>query len=134
MGQIAAREADNREREIAIKVQANALDVLGRVHNELGNKKTALEYFNQALSLHKSIGNRVGELTSVMSISMAYQRIGDYQKSLTFSEQGAALAGELGDHAREGSAFNNLCVLYQDMGDFKRAIDYCNRALEIRHT
>jgi CHAT domain-containing protein len=133
VGQIAMQEADKTEREIAIKSQANALDVLGRVHNELGDKKKALEYFNQALPLHKSIGNRVGELTSLMSISESYQFMGDYKKSLTFAEQAAALASELGDHVREGTTFNNLCVLYERIGEFKRALDYCNRALEIRH-
>lgn len=133
VGQIAVTEADTAERKIAIKVQANALDILGRVHNELGDKKKALEYFNQALPLHKSIGNRPGELTSLINISMAYQYMGDYKKSLTFTEQAAALATELGDHAREGSVFNNLCVLHEGMGEFKRALDYCNRALEVRH-
>ena len=133
VGQIATREADKDEREIAIKVEANALDILGRVHNELGDKKKALEYFNQALPLHKSIGNRAGELTSLFSISMSYQYIGDFKKSLTFAEQAGTLARELGDHAKEGSVFNNLCVIHEDMGEFKRALDYCTRALEIRH-
>ena len=132
-GQLAAQQADKAEREIAIKVHANALDVLGRVHNELGNKKQALEYFNQALPLHQSIGNRVGELTSLISISMSYQYMGDFKKSLAVADQAAALASELGDHVREGSIFNNLCVVHEDIGEFKRALDYCNRALEIRH-
>ena len=134
MGQLAVQEADKAEREIALKTQANALDVLGRVHNEFGDKKKALEYLNQALALHKSNGNRVGQLTSIMSISMSYQYMGDYKKSLTFAEQSAALANELGDRSREGSAFNNLCVLHEDLGEFKRALDYCKRSLEIRHS
>jgi CHAT domain-containing protein len=132
-GQIAVQQADPAEREIAIKAQANALDILGRVNNEMGDKKKALEYINQALALHRSLGNRVGELTSLISISMSYQYLGDYKKSLTFAEQAAALATALGDHTREGTSFNNLCVLYEDLGDYKRALDYCNRALDIRH-
>lgn len=133
IAQLAGRDADKADREIAIKVQANALDILGRVHNELANKKKALEYFNQALTLHKSIGNRVGELTSLMNISMSYQYMGDHKQSLVIAEQAATLASELGDHSKEGSIFNNLCVIHEDMGEFKRALDYCNRALEIRH-
>jgi len=132
VAQIAAREADAAERDLVIKVQANALDNLGRVHNELGDKKKGLEYFNQALALHKSIGNKVGELTSSMGISMSYQYIGDYKKSLTFAVQAATIASELGDHVREGAIFNNLCVLHEDIGEFKQALDYCNRSLEVR--
>ncbi len=133
IGEIAVREADKAEREIAIKAQANAFDSLGRVHNELGDKMKALEYFNQALALHRSSGNKVGELTSIMNISMSYEYIGDYKKSLAFTEQAAALAGKLGDHAREGSIFNNLCVLHEGLGEFKQALDDCKRAIEIRH-
>jgi CHAT domain-containing protein len=133
VGQIAAAEADKADREIVVKVQANALDSLGRVHNELGDKRKALDYFNQALALHKSIGNRVGELTSLMNISMAHQYMGDYKKSLAVSEQAGALARELGDQVRGASILNNLCVIHEDIGEFKRALDYCNRALEVRH-
>ena len=133
VSQIAGAEADPADREIVTKVQANALDSLGRVHNELGDKRKALDYFNQALALHKSIGNRVGELTSLMNISMAYQYMGDYKKSLAVSEQAGALARELGDQVRGASILNNLCVIHEDIGEFKRALDYCNRALEVRH-
>ena len=62
------------------------------------------------------MGNKTGQLTSLMSISMAYQYIGDYKQSFTFAEQAGALARELGDHAAEGSVFNNLCVLHEDIG------------------
>jgi tetratricopeptide (TPR) repeat protein len=39
VSQIAAQQADKAEREIVIKVQAYALDVVGRVHNEFGDKR-----------------------------------------------------------------------------------------------
>jgi CHAT domain-containing protein len=133
VSKIAAQQGDKAEREIVVKVQAYALDVLGRVHNEFGDKRKALEYFNQSVALHKSIGNRPGELNGLMRMSNAYQQIGDYQQALSLAQQAVALAAELGDHAREGSGFNNLCVLYEDMGEFKRALDYCTRALDIRH-
>ena len=132
LAKIGINEAVPEERTKAIKVEANALDILGRVHNELGDKKKALECFNEALPLHKSIGNRAGELTSLTNISQAYQYMGDFQKALAFAEQAGALAKELGDHLQEGSTFNNICVIQEDLGDFKRALDYCNRALAIR--
>ncbi len=129
----ATSEAEKQERYFAVKVEANALDILGRVHNEFGDKKKALEYLNQALPLHKSIADRAGELTSLTSISMAYQYMGDFQKALAVAAQASALAKELGDHAKEGSIFNNICVIHENLGDFKRALDYCSQALTLRH-
>lgn len=133
VAQAAAKEADNEERTVAVKVEANALDVMGRVHNELGDKKKALEYFNQALPLHKSIGNRQGELTSVTGISTAYQYMGDFQRALTVAEEASRIAKELGDQAKAGLIFNNICVIHENLGDLKQALDYCCRALAIRH-
>ena len=133
VSQAAAKEANQEERTLAVKIQGNALNAMGHVYTEMGDKKKALEYFNQALPLHKSISNRQGELISINNISMTYGYMGDYQKALTFAEEAAALAKELGDYAMEGSIFNNMCVIHDDLGEFKEALDYCNRALAIRH-
>jgi CHAT domain-containing protein/tetratricopeptide (TPR) repeat protein len=128
-----AKQGDKSDWHAAVKVEANAFDILGRVHNELGDKRKALEYFNQALPLHKSIGDRAGELASTVNISMAYQYMGDFQQALAIAEQASAIAEELGDFAKQGTIFNNMCVLHENLGDLKRALDYCNRALAVRH-
>ena len=132
LAETAVSESNEEERKGAIKVQAVALGVAGGVHNHFGDKKKALEYFERALPLQRSIGNRSGELYSISDIAMAYQYMGDVQKALTFSNQALAMAKELGDHGKEGVVLNNICTLLDRMGNYKQAIDYCNQAVAIR--
>ena len=132
LAEIATAEAKEDERKDAVKVHASALATAGGVHNHFGDKKKALEYFERALALHKSIGNRTGELYAISDIAMAYQYMGDIQKALPLSNAALAMAKELGDHAKEGVLLNNICTLNDRLGNYKQAIDYCNQALSNR--
>jgi tetratricopeptide (TPR) repeat protein len=128
----ATTEGDADQRMTAIKVEAMALNIMGRIHNEFGDKKKAIELFNRALPLQKSINDRSGEVFTLSIMASAYQYMGDMQKALGFYEESAAIAKELNDHAKEGTIFNNVCALYDSVGDYKQALDYCNRALVVR--
>jgi CHAT domain-containing protein/tetratricopeptide (TPR) repeat protein len=129
----ASNESNEEKRKLAIRVHAFALDMAGQVQNQLGDKKKALEYLYQALPLHKSAGDRTGELYTIGRIATAYQYMGDFQKALTLSREAITIAKELGDQAKEGTLLNNLCVLYEDLGNAKQALNYCTQALSIRH-
>ena len=132
LAQLAVSESTEENKNDAIKVQAAALGVAGGVHNHFGDKKKALEYFERALPLHRSIGNRTGELYAISDIAMAYQYIGDIQNALTLSNQALAMAKELGDHSKEGVVLNNICTLNDRLGNYKQAIEYCIQALANR--
>ena len=125
-------EGNEEERKNAVKVHAGALTAAGEVHNYYGDKKKALAYFERALALHTSIGNRSGELDVISDIALAYQYIGDYQTALTFNNKALTMANELGDRNQVGMILNNLCPLNDRLGNYKQAIDYCNQALSIR--
>jgi len=129
----AARDANKEDQQNAVKVEAYAFDISGRIHNQLGDKKKALEYFDQALPLHKSIGNRPGELYTINGMAKAHQYMGDFEKALSLSEQAITIAKEIGDHAEEAMINNNMCVIHEDLGDYKLAREYCDRALTVRH-
>jgi tetratricopeptide (TPR) repeat protein len=47
--------------------RALALLALGRIYDDLGEKVKALEYYNQALPLYRTVGDRGGEATTVIS-------------------------------------------------------------------
>ena len=128
----AAAEGDEDQRVKSIKVEAYALDIMGRIYNEFGDKKKAIEAFNQALPLHRSISDRSGELFAVSLTASAYQYMGDMQKALSLYDEATAIAKEIGDHAKEATILNNVCALYDNVGNYKQALDYCNRALTIR--
>lgn len=125
-------EGDEEEQLRIKKVHAYAFDHLGQIHNHFGDKKKALEYFNQALPLHISTKDPTGELSTLSSIVMAYQYMGEYQKGLEFAAKALPIARELGDRATEATLLNNTCVLHESIGNYKQALDYCNQTISIR--
>ncbi|MFY9573931.1 MAG: CHAT domain-containing protein [Blastocatellia bacterium] len=132
IAQAAARRTEPEARREGIKIEAYAIDVLGRAENELGDRKKALELFTQALELRRAIADRVGEANTLNNMSMAYRATGDYGKALDLAQQTRSILAELGDRGREAAVLNNVCVLQEDIGDYKKALDYCDQALSIR--
>ncbi|HWN99456.1 MAG TPA: CHAT domain-containing protein [Blastocatellia bacterium] len=132
IAQAAASRTEPEARREGIKIEANALDVLGRAENELGDRKKAMELFSQALALRRTIADRVGEANTLNNMTMAYQAMGDYGKALDLSQQTRLILAELGDRNREATVLNNVCVLQEDIGDYKKALEYCDQALSLR--
>lgn len=128
----AASEGDEDQRVKSVKVEAYALDIMGRIYNEFGDKKKAIEVFERALPVHRSINDRSGELFAVSLMATAYQYMGDMQKALSLHDEAMVIAKEIGDHAKEGTILNNVCALYDSVGNYKQALDYCNRALTVK--
>jgi CHAT domain-containing protein/tetratricopeptide (TPR) repeat protein len=128
----AAKRPDEEQRRAGMNVKAYALETLGRVHNEFGDKKKALELFSQSLSLRKAIGNRNAEANILNNMATAYKLMGDYQNALSLWNQSRLIFSELGDRAKEGTALNNICVVQEDLGRYTTALDFCNQALAIR--
>ena len=132
IAQAASSRTEPEARREGIKIQANALDVLGRAENELGDRKKALELFTKALELRRASSDRGGEANTLNNMMMAYQAMGDYGKALDLSQQTRAILAELGDRRREATVLNNACVLQEDIGDYKKALEYCVQALTVR--
>ena len=130
--EVAAKRLDEEQRRAGMNVKAYALETLGRVHNEFGDKKKALELFSQSLSLRKAIGNRNAEANILNNMATAYKLMGDYQNALDLWNQSRLIFSELGDRAKEGTALNNICVVQEDLGRYTTALDFCNQALAIR--
>src|SRR6185295_6775629 len=78
LAQAAARQADEGQRRLGLKVEANTLDTIGMVYIEFGDKKKALDLFNQALPLRRASGDRVGEVGTLNNIGMAHGYIGEW--------------------------------------------------------
>jgi CHAT domain-containing protein/Tfp pilus assembly protein PilF len=128
----AAQRPGDQERRLGIKVEANALDTLGRAHTEYGDRKKALELFNQALQLHRSIGDRVGEINTLNNLGIGYNSTGDARKALEFFTQIRSILAELGDHRKEATVLSNMCVIRSNLGAFKKALDDCNQSLVLK--
>ena len=132
LAETAVKDASEEKRIQALKNQAWALDTLGRVHNEFGDRKKAVELFSQSLAIRKQVNDRPGTIVALNNLAIVHQNIGDPRKALEFLTQIRDLLKDLGDRAKEASFLNNICVVYENIAEYARAIEFCNQALSIR--
>lgn len=132
IAETAVRNSNEEMRINALKVQAWALDTLGRTHNEFGDRKKAVELFNQALSIRKQTNDRPGTIVTLNNLAIAYQYMGEPRKALEFLTEISDLLKDMGDRAKEGTFLNNICVIYETIAEYTKALEFCNQALSIR--
>ncbi|PWT88753.1 MAG: hypothetical protein C5B55_12595 [Blastocatellia bacterium] len=128
----AVKESTEDKRNNALKVQAWALDTLGEAHQQFGDRKKAVEIFNQALSIRKQVKDRPGTIVTLNNLAITYQSMGEPRKSLEMLIEINGLLQGMGDRAKESSFLNNICVIHENIAEYKKALDYCNQSLSIR--
>ena len=125
----AIKDCSEQEKPAAIGVKAYVLDTLGRANQDFGDRKKARELYNEALSLSQSIGDRAGELNSLINLGKALILLSDFPKALELSERALRMVNELGVRPKETIVLNNLCLIHQKTGAFEKAFEMCKEAV-----
>jgi CHAT domain-containing protein/Tfp pilus assembly protein PilF len=98
----------------------------------LGEKRTALKYFEQALPLWRASGNQRDEAVTLNNIGLTYDSLGEKQEALKYYEQALPLRRALGDQRGEAVTLNNIGLVYQSLDEWQKALDYLQQALPLR--
>ncbi|MCT7958528.1 CHAT domain-containing tetratricopeptide repeat protein [Laspinema palackyanum] len=104
---------------------------MGRIYDLLAEKQTALDYFNQSLSLSRQVGDKTQEATTLNNIGLVYSDLGDKQTALDYYNQSLPLSRQVGDKAGESVTLNNIGLVYSALGDKQTALDYYNQSLPL---
>jgi CHAT domain-containing protein/Tfp pilus assembly protein PilF len=92
---------------------------------------TLTEYYNQALSIRRSVGDRSGEATTLNNIGVVYSDLGEKTKALEYYNQTLLILRAVGDRLGEVTTLNNIGMVYSDLGKKIKALEYFNQALPI---
>ena len=111
--------------------EGNAYYKLGIDYYDLGDFKTAIEYYELCIKIAKEVGNKAGEGASYCNLGSCYHGLGDFKTAIECYELSLKIAKEVGDKVVEGNSYCNLGVAYHDLGDFKTAIEYNELSLKI---
>ncbi|MEC4867660.1 MAG: tetratricopeptide repeat protein, partial [Jaaginema sp. PMC 1078.18] len=68
-------------------MEAATLNNIGGVYDSLGEKQQALDYYNQALPIHRVVGNRQMEAATLNNIGLVYSELGEKQQALDYYNQ-----------------------------------------------
>ena len=113
------------------KNQGAVLVWIGLAYNNLGQKREALKYYQQSLSIARGAGDRDGEAASLSNIGTILSQLGQTQEGLKYLEQALAIERELGQRKNEAATLNNLGMAYSDLGQGQEALKYFERALAL---
>ncbi len=104
---------------------------LGLLYDSIGAYGHALTYLQQSLAIHKAIGDKSGEGTTLNNISQIYDARGDLTTALTYLQQSRAIYQAIGDKSGEGTSLNNIAAIYQARGDLTTALRYLQQSRAI---
>ncbi|MDT9257693.1 MAG: tetratricopeptide repeat protein, partial [Limnospira sp. PMC 1254.20] len=78
------------------------------MYSDLGEKQTALDYYNQDLPLSRAVVDRGGEATTLNNIGLVYASLGEKQTALDYLNQALPLSRAVEDRGGEATTLNNI--------------------------
>lgn len=105
---------------------------LGNVNFWQNNIEQTRIYFEEALGIHREVGDFRGELSVLNNLGLLYDNFGQLQKAVDFYEQAQEISIKINDRLAEGVLLTNMGGLSAQLGKFKQSQDWLDNALLIR--
>ena len=87
--------------------------------------------FNESLPIRRGVGDRRGEVESLVNIGVAYRTLGEMQKALEKYHEALFISRVIGDRRGEAITLNNIGRIYLALGDMQKALEKFNESLPI---
>lgn len=97
-----------------------------------GKYNAAVDYYNKALALAKSVSDAKGLGICYNNLGVIYEAQGDYPRALTNYYEALNYKNQIDDEAGKASAYNNIGNIHKVRGDLDAALDFHHKALAIR--
>ncbi len=121
-----AQTASNR------KAEADRLLEQGNKQYKVSQFQAALQYYQQALTIYREIGDRNGVGSSLNNLGSAYDALGQYQNAIQFYQQSLAIKREIGDRSGEGVTLSNIGLLLAKQNQPQLAIIFYKQSVNVR--
>ena len=109
--------------------QAQSLLYLGYSYADLGEVQKALDSYEQARSLWRTVNDIQGQALTLSALGNLYNLLGERQKALSLYYEAMPLFRPLDDKIGEARTLIGIGFAYDKSGEKRRAIEYYNQAL-----
>lgn len=110
--------------------KASTLHHLGRIYESRSQYEQSLQFYLQAIPLHKSIGNKKGLANTLNSMAFVYKGMEQYDKAVEILKESKTLYEELGNKERLAGVTFNIGLMTMEMNNYAEAIPYFRKAME----
>ncbi len=111
--------------------RAQALEIAGHLASELGELDLGRTFYEEALNIHKALGNRVGIMSGINSLAAHELFKGNPEAATALFEECVQLSHETGDEGTIAQAMSNLAHGLKESGNVSKARALCEEALAI---
>jgi tetratricopeptide (TPR) repeat protein/transcriptional regulator with XRE-family HTH domain len=111
--------------------QADALNMVGWLLAAVGDYQQALGFCQQALTLHRQIGDKHSEPATLDSLAYAHSHLGHHAEAAACYRRAVELFADLGDHHRKAETLTYAGDAHHASGDVPAARDAWAHALAI---
>ena len=112
--------------------EADALDKLGGLFRQSGEREKAVACYLQALPLYREVGNRPQEAAVLNGLGLTYSDLGQTGLGEGYCKKALALARESEDLKVTAAALTNVCKITLRRSAFTEAFASCEEALQLR--
>jgi DNA-binding SARP family transcriptional activator len=112
------------------RAEAWMLNNLGMAYG-VQHMKQSVAFFEQALSLHRELGNGPGEARTANNVAKACLDLGRYQDALTAANESLVVQRQAGNRYSEGIALNILGCACRELGRYDLAAAHLQAALAV---
>ena len=103
----------------------------GKRYRSEGDQNPAIEAFESAISLSKSIGSLEHELKCSRQLSLVYYDSGSFKEFFNLNDRVLAFSRAIRHEAEEARALNNIGLYYWKIIDYYKALNSFEAALKI---
>ena len=103
----------------------------GAQQYQTGQFPAALNSWQQALQIYRTIKNRQGEGWALGFLGFAYDSLGNSAKAIEYRQLSLAIAREIKDRKLEGAALGTLADAYGSLGNYAKVIEYAQQRLAV---
>lgn len=108
------------------------LNNLGEVMSKTNHAKEARQYYEQALAIYVALGDRIGEVTSLLLAGELSLSQGDLRKAAELLDQSEKLARQSGSLYYLKQVLEEKIKLYREKKDFNKAFLSSRELLEVK--
>jgi predicted ATPase/DNA-binding SARP family transcriptional activator/DNA-binding CsgD family transcriptional regulator len=111
--------------------RARALIGAGALTYLLGKTPQAIAFYEEALSLSRSLDDPVGMISALNNLGMIFQYQGKQEQALKHFRDSLTRCRRIDDTWRLGVTLNNLSTLLKDQGNFHEALPLAEECLAV---
>ncbi len=111
--------------------QATARLGVARAHDNLGDKKRALQEYADARSRYQALLDESNEAFTLNLSSLAHEFLGERDEAMRDLSEALTLSQRVGDVRVEALSTGNTGLIYYQTGDRTRAMEWYRRALDL---